>query len=135
MSCASMTAYSFSLITDNEAKLPAAAEISNTRAITRGPSVKLITPDISAGPVKGPFTLKVSFEAHGGAIIDPASIKVVYLKANPVDLMDRIRSGVKPDGIELVGAEVPAGEHQIQISLQDNEGHKASKIVYINAVK
>ena len=131
----SIPAFSFNLIKEDEAKLPAAAGSLETRGITRGPAVKLLSPDTSAGPVKGPFNLKVAFEARGGAKIDPASIKVVYLKATPVDLLERIKPGLTADGIQLAGAEVPPGEHQIQISLQDSEGRKASKIVSINAAK
>jgi len=131
----SPSSQAFKLITDEEAHLPAASGALTTRGITRGPGVKVVSPDLAAGPVKGPFTLKVAFEARGGAKVDPASIKLTYLKATPVDLLDRIKSGVSEGGIEIAGAEVPPGEHQIQVSLQDTEGRKTSKIINLNATK
>ena len=54
------------LITMDEAKLPPSAFPSQTRGITRGPTIKVESP---SGPVTSPFQLIVSFAPHGGAQI------------------------------------------------------------------
>lgn len=123
------------LIKDEEARLPAAAGALVTRGITRGPGVKMLSPDPAAGPVKSPFNLKVSFEPRGGSRIDPASVSVTYLKATPVDLLPRVKTGLSAGGIELPGAEVPPGEHQIRVTVQDSEGRQSSTVLQLNVVK
>jgi len=123
------------LIKDEEARQPAAAGGLVTRGITRGPGVKMLSPDPAAGAVKSPFNLKVSFEPRGGARIDPASVSVTYLKATPVDLLPRVKAGLSAGGIELPGAEVPPGEHQIRVTVQDSEGRQSSTVLQLNVVK
>lgn len=128
-------AHAFSLIKEEEAKLPAAAGIPATRAITRGPGIKQIAPDATAGTLKSPLKLKLSFEPRGGAKIDVNSIRLTYLKATPVDLTDRVKHGVSDGGIELSGAEVPPGEHEIQVSVQDTEGRKGNHTIRMTVAK
>lgn len=123
------------LIKDEEARQPAAAGGLVTRGITRGPGVKMLSPDPAAGAVKSPFNLKVSFEPRGGARIDPASVSVTYLKATPVDLLPRVKAGLSAGGIELPDAEVPPGEHQIRVTVQDSEGRQSSTVLQLNVVK
>lgn len=130
----SASSHAFKLIKDDEAALPAAAAMT-TRGITRGPGIKLVSPDPGAGAVKAPFNLKVAFEPRGGAKIDPASVKVTYLKATPVDLLERVKPGLSEAGIDVAGAEVPPGDHHIQVSVQDNEGRKASTVLRLSVAK
>jgi len=106
------------LITADEAKLPAAAAKPPSRAITRGPGVKLSSPE----NVSGQFPLKVAFEPRGDSKIDVASVKVEYLKGNGVDLTERLKGGIKPAGIEIPTAAAPAGEHPIRVTVRDSEG-------------
>jgi hypothetical protein len=106
------------LITADEARMPAAAGKPASRAITRGPGVKLLSPD----SVSGSFALKVAFEPRGSSKIDPASVKVELLKGNGIDLTDRVKAGIKPTGIEIGQAAAPAGEHPIRVTVRDDEG-------------
>ena len=108
------------LITNDEAKLPAASQAS-ARAITRGPGVKLVSPETVG---KNAFAFKVAFEPRGGSKIDPASVQVVYLKDPQVDLTSRVKSGIGPEGIELAAARAPVGEHPIRVSVRDDEGRQ-----------
>ena len=78
------------LISAKEAALPPAAGALATRGISRGPAVKLISPE-SDTPVQSPFDFKVSLDARGGQKIDPDSVKVVYMKAPFVDLTPRLK--------------------------------------------
>jgi hypothetical protein len=128
------TAQAAPLITENEAKLPAAAAVV-TRGITRGPAIKLVSPDPAAEGVRSPFSLKVLFEPRGGAKIDPASVKLSYLKSPAVDLTERIRPGLSEKGILLEGAEAPPGEHPIRLTVQDSEGRQASTIILLKVVQ
>lgn len=118
-------AQSVQLISSSEAQLPAMAQKPATRAITRGPGVKLLSPE----SVSGQFPLKIAFEPRGSSKIDPASVKVEYLKGNGVDITDRLKSAVKGNGIELADASAPAGEHPIKVSVRDDEGRQGTLLV------
>jgi hypothetical protein len=116
---ASQTAYAqVQLITADEAKQPPAASKPASRAITRGPGVKLASPE----SVSGQFALKVAFEPRGESKIDTGSVKVELLKGNGIDLTDRVKAGIKPTGIEIASAAAPAGEHPIRVTVRDSEG-------------
>jgi len=132
--CFSLPSQAFRLIGEDEAKFPEAAPIKN-RAISRGPGIKLVSPDPELGAVKAPFGLKIAFEPHGGAKIDPSTVKVTYLKATPVDLLDRLKPGLTATGIDLAGADAPVGDHQIYVSLQDSEGRKSNTVINIKVTK
>jgi hypothetical protein len=106
------------LITAEEAKQPAAASKPASRAITRGPGVKLASPE----NVSGNFAFKVAFEPRGDSKIDPATVKVEYLKGSGIDLTERLKPSLKPTGIEVAAATAPAGEHPIRVSVRDSEG-------------
>lgn len=123
------------LIKPDEAKQAPAAGALATRGISRGPAVKQVQPDPAAEFVKAPLNLQVSFEPRGGAKIDLSSVKVTYLKAAPVDLLPRVKAGLSESGITLTGAQVPPGEHQIQISVQDSEGRQTSTVLQLNVSK
>lgn len=130
----SMTAHGAlagTLITEAEAALPGAAGNVTMRGVTRGPTIKMITP----GQIKSPFDLKVKFEAHGGATIEPGSVKVVYLKSPVVDITDRVKAFVTPDGIDMAKAEVPAGQHIIRFDVKDSDGRSGSTTVQLSATK
>lgn len=128
-----LSAQAVTLIKADEAKLPPAAGVIATRGITRGPAIKVLTPDLSS--LSSPFDLKLSFEARGGAKIDPSATKVIYLKAKPVDLLPRVKTGLSENGLDLPGAETPPGEHQIQVIVQDSEGRSSQVVLNLNVVK
>lgn len=110
------------LITAEEAKLPVIASKPPSRAITRGPGVKLVSPE----NVSGAFALKVAFEPRGGSKIDSASVKVEYLRGTGIDLTERLKTAIKPEGIELAAAAAPAGEHPMRVTVRDSEGRRGS---------
>lgn len=122
------------LITPKEAKLPDAAGSLNTRGISRGPTVKCVSPEPGA-TVKGPFEFKVTFEPRGGSSINTSSVKVTYLKSPTVDLTPRVKSSVSDSGIDMKHAEIPPGEHQVKVSVQDSDGRESSTIVTLVGAK
>lgn len=116
------SAQSVQLIKDDEAKLPVQSVKSMTRAITRGPGIKLLSPET----VTAPFPFKVMFEPRGQAKIDKASIKVEYLRGAGIDLTDRLKADTKETGIDTHAALAPAGEHMIRVSATDSEGRQGT---------
>jgi hypothetical protein len=122
------------LITEDEAKLPAAPKVSTRGGITRGPSIKVVSP-YPDGQVKSPFAMKVDFQPHGGSRIDAGSVKVTYLKKPAVDLTPRLKSAISESGINLASAQVPAGSHDLKIEVTDADGRTKSEIVSFTVVK
>lgn len=125
------TAFAATLITPEEAALPAAPGESLTRGISRGPGVELVSPKADFGPVKAPFELKIAFEPRGGNKIDPASVKVVYLKSPFVDLTPRLQGAITETGIVFPEASVPAGQHDLKITVLDEDGRETNSVVQL----
>jgi hypothetical protein len=113
------------LITEQEAQLPNAPSTSNTRGISRGPGVKIVSPEPGVQH-RGPFDLRVEFQPRGGSKIDKSSVRVTYLKSPAIDLTPRVAASLSDSGIALKGAEIPAGEHAIRITVKDTDGREAS---------
>lgn len=113
------------LINEQEAALPAHVAEPASRSIIRGPVVKWVSPK-NGMAVNSPFELKVILEPREGVKIDPSSLKVVYLKSPLVDLTPRLKSAIKPDGIEFNQAEAPPGTHTIRITIKDLEGRETN---------
>jgi len=117
-----------SLISAKEAALPAAAGALATRGISRGPGVKLASPEADT-PVAAPFDFKVNFEPRGDAKIDPSSVKVVYMKSPFVDLTPRLKSAISANGIDFAKADVPPGTHTIRVTVKDTEGRETNSVL------
>jgi len=116
------------LISAKEAALPPAAGVLATRGISRGPAIKLTSPEADT-PVTAPFDFKVNFEARGDAKIDLSSVKVVYMKSPFVDLTPRLKSAISANGIDFVKADVPPGSHTIRITVKDSEGRETNSVL------
>ncbi len=134
MGLVTITANAAPLITAKEAKLPDAAGGLNTRGISRGPGIKIISPE-PGSPSKGPFEFKVDFEPRGGSSIDKSTVKVIYMKSPIVDLTPRIKGSLSDSGFDLKNAEIPPGEHQIKIVVQDSEGREGSTVTTLVGAK
>ncbi len=119
-SASAARAQTVNLITAEEAKQPAVAIKPGTRAITRGPGVKLASPEA----VSGTFPFKVEFAPRGGSKIDASSVKVEYLRGSGIDLTARLKDAIKPEGISVAAAQAPAGEHAFRVSVRDSEGRE-----------
>jgi hypothetical protein len=117
-------ARAFVFITEQEAALPdaAGARQLDVRGVTRGPRILVVSPAPDAGAVRSPVDLQLRFETYGGAVLDPLSVKVTYLKTPAINLTPRIGSSITPSGIELHAAEAPPGTHYIRVEIRDNAG-------------
>ncbi|MBI3700195.1 MAG: hypothetical protein HY242_07085 [Afipia sp.] len=119
------------LITAQEASLPPAKGAFSvaTRGITRGPRIDYVA-DPSGG-MHSPIRLQMKFESFGGATIDPASLKVTYLKDPAVDLTDRVKPFVKPTGIDMPDAVLPPGDHTLRVDVKDSDGRVATSSIVL----
>jgi hypothetical protein len=125
----SAQAQTLQLITADEANLPNAPGQIASRGVTRGPGIKFMSPDSATKSIKGPVDLKIAFEPRGGSKIDAASVRMTYLKNPEVDLTERVKSGIKPEGIDVSKAVMPPGNHQIRISVKDDEGRQTNSVL------
>jgi len=116
------------LISAKEAALPPAAGTLATRGISRGPVIKLSSPEADT-PVTAPFDLKVAFESRGDTKIDPSSVKVVYMKSPFVDLTPRLKGAISANGIDFAKADVPPGTHTIRVTVKDSEGRETNSVL------
>ncbi len=122
-------AQTLQLITAEEARLPNATRQIASRGVTRGPGIKFMSPDPAVKLVKSPVDLKIAFEPRGGSKIDAASVRVTYLKTPEVDLTERVKSGIKTDGIDVGKAAMPPGNHQIRVTVKDDEGRQTHSVL------
>ena len=122
------------LITESEAKLPAQPKVTTiTRGLTRGPGIEQLSPNPDQG-AHSPLPLKIKFLIRNKVEIDSASVKLVYLKAMPIDLTERIRKHLTLDGIEMDQAEVPRGIHMLRLDLKDKQGRVGTAIIKLTVI-
>jgi hypothetical protein len=70
--------------------------------------------------VTEPFVLKLRFESEGDSSIDLKSVSIVYGRST--SLNDRLKDHIKRDGIEILNATAPPGDHPITVLIKDTEG-------------
>lgn len=116
------------LISLKESSLPDANGGGATRGISRGPGIKIVSPNPDSHVI-APFEFKVDFISRGGSAIDKNTVKVTYLKTPLVDLTERLEDAISEKGIRLKSAEVPPGTHQLKITVQDIEGRENNAFV------
>jgi len=123
------------LITDDEAKRPAAAALTFRAGISRGPGIELLSPKPSEKSVLSPVHLQLKFEGHGGAQIDEASFKLIDACNPAVDLTDRVKDFTKATGIDVPEADIPPGTYTIHAEVKDNEGRVGLLTFNLNVAK
>ncbi len=132
-------ANALTLITAAEAAMPAGGPqplvvpVPPTRGITRPPEIDLMSPP--KRPVHSPFEFRIGFIAHGGARIDPKSVKVIYLRQDNIDLTNRLKSAITAKGIDVPNAETPPGEYAFRIEVRDDDGHIATSDIVIDVTR
>jgi hypothetical protein len=113
------------LITEQEANLPQERIFVGSRGITRGPRIELVQPGEAA---YSPMRFQVRFQSFGGAGIDTASLRVIYLKIPEVDITPRVLRFAHATGIDIPDAEAPVGVHYLRIEVTDSEGRTRSAV-------
>jgi hypothetical protein len=122
---AASAAHALELVTPQEAALPPdkLPNLVYQGSPTRRPTVTVVSPAPNAGVVHSPVELKMTFEAHGGAKIDPDSVVLTYKKTPEINITSRVKAFIAAGGMEVPDAEVPPGEHQFRVQLKDSSGH------------
>ncbi len=122
------------LITAQEAKLPPpkGAFAVATRGITRGPRIDYVA---DTEGMHSPIRLQMKFESFGGAKIDPATLKVTYMKDPAVDLTDRVKPFVQATGIDMPDAVLPPGDHTLRVDVKDSDGRTATSSFVLKIVQ
>ncbi len=111
------------LITPEEAALPNDPDVvaQVRRSADRPPTIEVASP--KKGQVAtSPLNIKIVFTVHGGEKIKPEGVTITYVKKapnGPIDLTERMKKYITPEGIDMPAAEVPAGMHDIIIRVQD----------------
>jgi hypothetical protein len=116
------------LITEEEGKLPPPKEMPapSDRGITRGPKIELDYSDDEV--LRAPLHLRLKFKTFGGSAINLGTLVAIYIKEPAVDLTNRLKPFAQQTGIDIPNAELPPGEHFIQVSIKDSDGRAVTKI-------
>jgi hypothetical protein len=122
------------LITESEAALPKAAKADSRAGLTRGPSIEIVSPS-SDEQVRSPARIALKFVPHSGGQIAPDTVKVIYMSNPRVDLTERIKAYIKPDGLTIPDAEMPAGSHQLLVQVKDSDGRSGKEYLNLKVVK
>jgi hypothetical protein len=117
------------LVTSEEALRPD-QKVATTRAISRGPSIKLIS---NATVDAKSFQFKIALEPKGGSKIDSHSFKIEYLKQPPVELTERLKSAFSGGQLSIPVATLPKGLHAFKVSVKDSEGREGHSIISLEA--
>lgn len=121
MSAWSVAAAPLILITKEEAALPSTT-LTARSGVTLPPTIEVLSPK-AGEPVKSPFRLRIAFRAHGDAKIDPGSVNLVYSRQPPVNLTERVKPFLTASRLDIQEVVVPPGQHEILISVSDDQLH------------
>jgi len=114
-------------VTPEEAALPGSRSYGfagNTR--TDGPEISIEAPaEVNdAGPIP---VIRISFAPRDGSVPDLASLRLEYLKQNPVDLTPRVKPFASGNAVELKQVHLPEGLHNFRIVIGDMQGRISEK--------
>jgi hypothetical protein len=95
-----------------------------------GPSILVISPQDGA-VLASPVAVDIRFVPQSDSQIDTASLRVTVEKLWPVDITDRVKPYLSGNSISIAGADIPKGEHTINISIADQDGRTSSRTVSV----
>lgn len=72
-------------------------------------------------------SLRIKFVPRLGEKVDLTTLRLEYLKENPVDLTQRIKPYVTPQGISVDKVRVPEGFHRFRVRIADYHGKLSEK--------
>ncbi|TAN59353.1 MAG: hypothetical protein EPN20_15225 [Magnetospirillum sp.] len=116
------------LVTPEEAshKAPATRTILAGKSDPGGPRLVIRSPgDIKE--IRSPVTIDVAFTPQDGTTVDLSSLKVTYIAFVDIDITRRLAPYLGISGIHADAAELPPGEHDIEISIRDNKGRRSAE--------
>jgi hypothetical protein len=126
------SAQSFVLVTEQEAAASRTAGGMITPRLTPqagAPRIEVLVPDVSK-PVGAPTDIEVKFISTAPAEPRPETFKVLY-GAFRIDITQRLLgvARVTKEGIKVSAAALPAGRHQLALSLVDTLGRESLQFV------
>ena len=121
------SAHSFVLVTEQEAAASRAAGgliIPRLTTQAGAPRIEVLVPDVTT-PVGAPTSIEVRFVTTAPAEPRPESFRVLY-GAFRIDVTQRLLgvATVTKEGIKVSGANLPAGKHQLALTLADTQGRE-----------
>jgi hypothetical protein len=122
----------FELVSAEEALRPDAPDTLILRGITRGPTINQLQPAPQAKPLKSPFKLKLNFKAHGGGNIDGRSVEVFYVKEPDINITERVKTGISPQGLDLDEVKLPPGLHRVKVRVADEDGRVTELVLKLD---
>lgn len=118
------------LVTPQEARA-LAADLDTPLLMPRNagaPAIEVLRPTLSADPLPSPLPIELVFRPASGAVIDVASFRVFY-GAFKIDVTQRLLKSVavRPDGLRVDQAAIPAGSHRLVVQVADTQGRTGTK--------
>lgn len=118
------------LVTPQEARA-FAADLDTPLLMPRNagaPAIEVLRPTLSAEPLPSPVPIELVFRPASGAAIDVASFRVFY-GAFKLDVTQRLLKSVavRPDGLRVDQAAIPAGSHRLVLQVTDNQGRTGTR--------
>lgn len=120
------------LITAREAGLPPLPEAEATRAITRGPTIRYVSPRTAPVEAETPFWFRLEFEARGGGRINPAATRLELLRGGHLDITPRVRDFLQAGFLDVPAALAPAGRHPLRVTVADEQGRVSTQVIEID---
>lgn len=119
------------LVMPEEAAMPSAVDPGRrSRGLPRsenGPIIEVLKPVVNE-PISVPTEITVQFSPRR-APVNVTSLKVTLLKLINLDITDRVRPYTSSTGIHIPNAKLPSGQHDLRITLADDEGNSTNKLV------
>lgn len=122
----------FTLITPEEAQASAKGPgifVARSLPNPAAPVIEVISPELKA-PIAAPVAIRLRFKGAAPGEPKPESFKALYGSFR-IDITERLRkrATISKVGLELAGADIPSGRHQIVMSIEDTAGRKAEQLV------
>ena len=115
------------LITEKEAAMEDApmkapgSQISQVDPM-KGPMIIVNNPK-DGESYRAPLMVDLHFETRPDSAVDLETLKVLYRKIISIDITDRIRPYATEKGIYIPEADIPKGNHKIEIRIADSRGN------------
>lgn len=96
-----------------------------------GPEIRIESPE-NGGTYSGPVAVKVTFLAGpSGLAVNMKSLRLTYKRLWGIDITSRVRNYLTGTTIDAPGVELPAGEHTVEIYVEDVGANPSSRLVTV----
>ncbi len=120
------------LVTPDEAEKPASR--SGFTAQSDGPGIKIHRPTKTKN-LLNPFPIHIEFVPGSKNLpVNMDSLKLTYKRLWGIDLTDRVREYIDNTSIDVPETELPAGEHTIEIYIEDIAENASTQLITINVL-